>query len=177
MYDFNVVYCNMGEEGETVAESITNVLEDYGLNGYYSGRDCKPGRNIMMEFYRVTSMSKYTMLVIDKEFLEHPWPLYLGESTMGYFAVETAMGCGADEEFLMMTINTLIVIYVGVTEDHVARRFPHFNVRLTLYFPAATLRKCDKIVLGMIALGICGFTDVDHLLAQLEEGKTSKGHE
>jgi hypothetical protein len=166
MYDFNVVYCNMGEEGETVGGTITNVLEDYSLKGYYPGRDRIPGRNIMMDFYRVLQMSKYTILVIDEEFLEEPWPEHLGETTMGYLAVKG---------FSMTNIDKLIVIYIGVTEDHVARRFPQFNIRNTVYFPSATLRECDKNVIGRLALGMRGFTDVYDALAQLEEEKPSQG--
>jgi hypothetical protein len=94
---------------------------------------------------------------------------------MGYLAVETALGNDADEELSMTNIDTLIVIYIGVTEDHVARRFPQFNIRNTLYFPSATLRECDKNVIGRLALGMRGFTDVHDALAQLEEEKPSQG--
>jgi hypothetical protein len=158
----------MSREGETVAETITNVLEQYNLKGHSSERDSIAGRNIIMEFYRVVSMSKYTILVIDKEFLEQPWPSYLGKTTMGYFAVKG---------FSMTIIDTLIVIYIGVTEDHVARRFPQFNIRNTVYFPSATLQECDKNVLGRLALGMRGFTDVHDALAQFKEDNQARGHE
>jgi hypothetical protein len=173
MYDFNVVYCMMSQEGETVAETITSVFEQNGLKGHYAERDILPGRNIVNELYRVIPRSTYTILVIDKEFVRRPWPLYLGQSTMRYFA----------DSKHTKNIDRLIVMYVGLTEDYFTKKFPEFNMTQTVYFPSATLREWDKNVLERIALALRGFMDIHDALAtpvslpvQSEHDKQTRGH-
>jgi hypothetical protein len=169
VYDFNVVCCRSSQEGETVTETIAAFFEQRGLKGYYADWDLMPGRNIINEYYRVIRDSTYTIIVIDKEFVRQPWPSYLGQSAMKFFADDN-------------NIDRLIIIYVGLTEDYFTKWFPEFNLTQTVYFPSATLRKCDKNVLEQLALR--GFMHVyDALTTPLspsihsEQDKQIGGHE
>jgi hypothetical protein len=167
VYDFNVIYCRGSPEGESVAETVTVLLEKNNLKGYYADRDLMPGQDIVNEYCRVLRKSNYTILVIDKEFVKQPRPVYLSPWAMWHLAVSG---------YSTTTIKRLVVIYVGVTEDYVAREFPRVNIKQTVYFPSATLRECDKKVLAQLALALRGCMDISDALAIRSE-QTGEEHE